>query len=116
MRRREGTMSAYTAPRDVASLLLGLTLILGGCGGQGSGTTASGGGSSGAGGGAGSSSSSGSGGGLPVQGGGSLGPNVIIFDPSMSDTSIQSTLDSVFSKQESNQFGTERYALLFKPG
>src|SRR5689334_3899185 len=106
MQRRKGTMSAYTAPRDVASLLLGLTLILGGCGGQGSGTTASGGGSSasGAGGGAGSSSGSGSGsgsgGGLPVQGGGSLGPNVIIFDPSMSDTSIQSTLDSVFSKQE----------------
>jgi hypothetical protein len=104
----------------MASLLSGLILILGGCGGQGNGTTASGGGSSasgaGGGAGAGSASASGAGGGLPVQGGGSLGPNVIIFDPSMSNTSIQSTLDSVFSKQESNQFGTERYALLFKPG
>jgi hypothetical protein len=53
-------------------------------------------------------------GGLP--GGGSLGPNVKIFDPSMSSSSIQSTLDSVFSQQESNQFGNERHALLFKPG
>ncbi len=52
----------------------------------------------------------------PVQGGGSLGPNVKVFDPSMSSSSIQSTLDSVFSLQESNQFGSERYALLFKPG
>jgi len=34
----------------------------------------------------------------------------------MSAASIQSTLDSVFAQQESNQFGTEHYALLFKPG
>ncbi|MFF1450454.1 coagulation factor 5/8 type domain-containing protein [Streptomyces sp. NPDC058274] len=45
-----------------------------------------------------------------------LGPNVQIFDPSMSASDIQSKLDSVFSKQESNQFGTARQALLFKPG
>jgi Ricin-type beta-trefoil lectin domain len=45
-----------------------------------------------------------------------LGPNVKIFDPSMSSSSIQSTLNSVFSQQETNQFGTNRYALLFKPG
>ncbi len=45
-----------------------------------------------------------------------LGPNVHIFDPSMSTTSIQSTLDSVFSAQKLNQFGTRRDALLFKPG
>jgi hypothetical protein len=51
-----------------------------------------------------------------LQGGGSLGPNVIVFDPTMSMTSIQSQLDSVFNTQQSNQFGTQRYAFLFKPG
>jgi hypothetical protein len=45
-----------------------------------------------------------------------FGPNVDIFDPSMSGASIQSTLDSVFNTQKPNQFGTQRYALLFKPG
>nr|WP_254553151.1 discoidin domain-containing protein [Kitasatospora sp. MMS16-BH015] len=50
----------------------------------------------------------------PVQGGGDLGPNVLVFDPSMTD--IQSKVDAVFAKQETNQFGTDRYALLFKPG
>jgi hypothetical protein len=45
-----------------------------------------------------------------------FGPNVDIFDPSMSASSIQSTLDSVFNTQKLNQFGTQRYALLFKPG
>jgi hypothetical protein len=54
--------------------------------------------------------------GSPVTGGGSLGPNVLVFDPSMSAASIQSQLDSVFSQQETNQFGTQRYAELFKPG
>jgi hypothetical protein len=45
-----------------------------------------------------------------------FGPNVDIFDPSMSSATIQSTLDSVFSTQKLNQFGTQRFALLFKPG
>jgi hypothetical protein len=45
-----------------------------------------------------------------------FGPNVDIFDPSMSSTTIQSTLDSVFNTQKLNQFGTQRFALLFKPG
>ncbi|XXT25078.1 discoidin domain-containing protein [Sorangium sp. So ce429] len=51
-----------------------------------------------------------------IPGGGSLGPNVIVFDPSMSSSSIQSTLDSVFAQQEASQFGAARYALMFKPG
>ncbi|XXY49093.1 discoidin domain-containing protein [Sorangium sp. So ce269] len=51
-----------------------------------------------------------------IQGGGSLGPNVIVFDPSMSSSSIQGTLDSVFAQQEASQFGAARYALMFKPG
>jgi Carbohydrate binding module (family 6) len=45
-----------------------------------------------------------------------FGPNVLIFDPSMSASSIQTRLNNVFSQQQSNQFGTARYALLFKPG
>ncbi|WP_327350724.1 RICIN domain-containing protein [Streptomyces sp. NBC_01304] len=45
-----------------------------------------------------------------------LGPNVVVFDPSMSSSSIQSKLDSVFQQQERNQFGSQRYAVLFKPG
>ncbi|MEZ0109638.1 hypothetical protein ABH920_003652 [Catenulispora sp. EB89] len=45
-----------------------------------------------------------------------FGPNVYVFDPSMSSASIQSTLDSVFNTQKLNQFGTQRYSLLFKPG
>ncbi|MEY9947620.1 RICIN domain-containing protein [Kitasatospora sp. GAS1066B] len=45
-----------------------------------------------------------------------LGPNVKIFDPSMSAASIQSTINSVYGSQQSNQFGTDRYALLFTPG
>ncbi|MFI1396116.1 RICIN domain-containing protein [Streptomyces sp. NPDC020681] len=45
-----------------------------------------------------------------------LGPNVAIFDPSMPSSTIQSRLNSIFSQQERNQFGTNRYAVMFKPG
>jgi hypothetical protein len=45
-----------------------------------------------------------------------FGPNVKIFDPSMSSASIQSQLDTIDNAQQSNQFGTQRYALLFRPG
>ncbi|MGD3108752.1 coagulation factor 5/8 type domain-containing protein [Streptomyces sp. YGL11-2] len=50
----------------------------------------------------------------PLSGGGDLGPNVLVFDPST--PGIQAQLDQVFRQQESAQFGTGRYALLFKPG
>ncbi|WP_369201367.1 coagulation factor 5/8 type domain-containing protein, partial [Streptomyces sp. PU-14G] len=49
-----------------------------------------------------------------LPGGGDLGPNVIVFDPSTAG--IQATLDEIFAQQESAQFGEGRYALLFKPG
>jgi hypothetical protein len=45
-----------------------------------------------------------------------LGPNVLVFDPSMPTSQIQAAVDAVASKQVGNQFGTDRYALLFKPG
>jgi hypothetical protein len=45
-----------------------------------------------------------------------LGPNVLVFDPSMPQSTIQATVDAVAAQQVSNQFGTQRYALLFEPG
>ena len=45
-----------------------------------------------------------------------LGPNVIVFDPSMSTATIQAKVDAIAAQQVSNQFGSQRYALLFKPG
>jgi len=45
-----------------------------------------------------------------------LGPNVIIFDPSMPTSQIQATVDAIANQQVDNEMGTQRYALLFKPG
>ena len=45
-----------------------------------------------------------------------FGPNVVIFDPSMPVSQIQATVDALAAQQIPNQFGTQRYALLFKPG
>ncbi len=45
-----------------------------------------------------------------------LGPNVLVFDPGMAQSAIQSQVNSVFSQQETSQFGSNRKALLFKPG
>ncbi|WP_409292679.1 discoidin domain-containing protein [Peribacillus sp. SCS-37] len=45
-----------------------------------------------------------------------LGPNVYVFNPSMPSEDIQKICDEVFKTQETNQFGKERYELLFKPG
>lgn len=45
-----------------------------------------------------------------------FGPNVKIFDPSMPTSAIQAIVDAIANEQVSNQFGTQRYALLFKPG
>ncbi|HEY4020869.1 MAG TPA: discoidin domain-containing protein [Pseudonocardiaceae bacterium] len=59
---------------------------------------------------------SGGGGGNPPPTGGSLGPNVYVFTPSMSQASIQSTINTIDSQQASNQFGPQRDALLFAPG
>ena len=49
-----------------------------------------------------------------LPGGGDLGPNVLVFDPATPN--IQGRLDEIFRQQESAQFGTGRYQLLFKPG
>jgi hypothetical protein len=45
-----------------------------------------------------------------------FGPNVYIFNPGIPQSKIQATVDAVAKQQVSNQFGTQRYALLFEPG
>ena len=45
-----------------------------------------------------------------------LGPNVYVFSPDMDQSYIQSTVDAISTLQVSNQFGPQRYALLFEPG
>jgi hypothetical protein len=54
--------------------------------------------------------------GSTLPGGGSLGANVIVFDPTMSTSTIQNQANTIFRQQESNQFGLQRYVLAFKPG
>jgi len=45
-----------------------------------------------------------------------FGPNVLIFDPSMPVAQIQGAVDAVYAQQVDAEMGTNRYALLFKPG
>jgi hypothetical protein len=45
-----------------------------------------------------------------------FGPNVYVFTPEMAQSVIQATVDAIATQQVSNQFGTQRYALLFEPG
>ena len=45
-----------------------------------------------------------------------LGPNVVVFTPAMPVSQIQATVNALANQQVSNQFGTQRYALLFEPG
>jgi hypothetical protein len=53
---------------------------------------------------------------MASSGGPDFGSNVLIFNPSMSQSQIQAAVDSVSSQQVNNQFGTQRYAILFEPG
>jgi hypothetical protein len=46
----------------------------------------------------------------------SFGPNVYIFNPTMQQSAIQAAVDAIATQQVSNQFGAQRYALLFEPG
>jgi hypothetical protein len=45
-----------------------------------------------------------------------FGSSVYIFNPSMPLSEIQSKVDAVANQQVDNEFGTQRYALLFEPG
>jgi len=58
----------------------------------------------------------------PACGGGSsdagpdFGPNVIVFTPSMSMSTIQNQLATIYTKMDADQFDDLGYALLFMPG
>ncbi len=45
-----------------------------------------------------------------------FGPNVLIFDPSMTAQAIQKQIDAVYATQGHNEFSSQRKALLFSPG
>lgn len=45
-----------------------------------------------------------------------LGDNVFVFDEKDEIADVQKKVDEIYQKQETNQFGDERYAVLFKPG
>jgi len=45
-----------------------------------------------------------------------LGPNVFIFNPSMSSAAIQQQIDKVYAIQQHSEFGPARDAFLFQPG
>jgi hypothetical protein len=45
-----------------------------------------------------------------------FGPNVLVYGPGSSQQEMQSRLDSIAAQMKTNQFGQERYAVLFKPG
>jgi hypothetical protein len=53
---------------------------------------------------------------LASSGGPNFGSNVLVLNPSMPQSQIQAAVDSVSSQQVNNQFGTQRYAILFEPG
>ncbi len=44
-----------------------------------------------------------------------LGPNVLVFNPSMPAAEIQARIDKVYAIQQHSEFGSARYALLFLP-
>ncbi len=45
-----------------------------------------------------------------------FGKNVSVFTPEDDIETVQSRVDEIYKKQETNQFGEERYAILFMPG
>jgi hypothetical protein len=45
-----------------------------------------------------------------------LGPNVLIFNPSMAPSAMQRQIDAIYATQQHNEFGIQRNALLFLPG
>jgi hypothetical protein len=45
-----------------------------------------------------------------------LGPNVLVFDPTMPLADIQAAVDAVAAQQVDTEMGTQRFTLLFRPG
>jgi hypothetical protein len=57
-------------------------------------------------------------GGAPPTGGSlsTLGANVYVFTPGEAQSTIQSDINTLYNAQVTNQFGSQRYTLLFEPG
>ncbi len=53
---------------------------------------------------------------IPVAPASVFGPNVYVFTPDMPTAQIQATVNAIAAQQVGNQFGTQRYSLLFQPG
>lgn len=45
-----------------------------------------------------------------------FGENVHVFSPEDNAADVQKTVDEIYAQQERNQFGEERYSILFMPG
>ena len=45
-----------------------------------------------------------------------FGANVLVFDPGMARETMQAQIDKIYAVERRNEFGPERYAILFKPG
>jgi hypothetical protein len=45
-----------------------------------------------------------------------LGPNVLVFNPSMPAATIQEQIDRIYGIEQKSEFGPARYALIFLPG
>ena len=45
-----------------------------------------------------------------------LGPNVLVFSPSMPQAEMQQKIDAIYSVQQHSEFGTQRNAILLLPG
>ncbi|WP_189225782.1 discoidin domain-containing protein [Saccharothrix coeruleofusca] len=45
-----------------------------------------------------------------------FGPNVLVYGPESSQADMQNRLNAISNQMWTNQFGPERYAVLFKPG
>ncbi|MCR5836210.1 MAG: sialidase [Lachnospiraceae bacterium] len=45
-----------------------------------------------------------------------FGENVFVFSPEDDSKEVKEKVNEIYKEQERNQFGTERYAILFKPG
>src|SRR5207237_7221063 len=52
----------------------------------------------------------------PIPGAPNFGSSVYLFDPGMPQSQTQATVNAIGNQQVNNEFGPQRYALLFKPG
>ncbi|MGL5929293.1 MAG: adenylyl cyclase [Dermatophilaceae bacterium] len=52
----------------------------------------------------------------PAAGAADLGPNVVVFDPSMPVAEIRAVFDRIYAQQVGDEMGSNRWSLFFRPG